>query len=104
MDDSHWNDVLAACDELADLIKRHEAGVNDGALRRTLALCRRLRGPSNYTNDRVNKIEYWVERYFSTRRWTEHKRGADGVRFEIVQVGLGRIRDETNARKIAAGG
>lgn len=61
-------------------------------------MCTRMRSISNYANDRVNKIERELRRYFSARQWADHVRGADGVKYEIVQAGLSRIRAEANMR------
>lgn len=77
---------------------RYGAGENADALRTAKAICFRMRGTSNYINDRVNKLEIELTRYFSARKWASHPRGAEGVKHEIVYAGLPRIRDEANER------
>ncbi|MNL60506.1 hypothetical protein D3C87_1843230 [compost metagenome] len=57
-----------------------------------------MRMPSSYLNDQLNKIETAADRYFSARKWASHPRGAEGVKYDIVQSGLSRIRDEANSR------
>lgn len=73
-------------------------GANPAGLLAVRSLCGRMRGTSNYINDRLNKIEREAERYFSARKWATHARGAEGVKYEIVQAGLSRIRAEANNR------
>lgn len=94
MDNSDWQRVLPLCDELAALMNRHAPGVNPSALAEVRGLCARMRGPSNYLNDRLNKIESAADAYFSARKWATHARGAEGYKHDIVQSGLSRIREE----------
>jgi len=79
-------------------INRYGPGVNPQGLQAVRSLCARMRGTSNYLNDRLNKIEQAAERYFSARKWATHAQGAEGLKYEIVQAGLSRIRAEAKNR------
>ncbi|MGF6348991.1 hypothetical protein [Variovorax sp. W2I14] len=98
MDSSEWQRVLSLCDELAALMNGHSPGVNPSGIAQVRSLCARMRGSSNYINDRLNKIEAAADRYFSARKWASHARGAEGVKYDIVQSGLSRIRAEAMNR------
>lgn len=93
-----WHEILSLCDQLAEHMDRHGAGADPDALRAAMSICYRMRSTSSYINDRVNKLERELDRYFSARKWASHAQGADGVRHEIVHRGLPRIRDEANER------
>ena len=79
-------------------MNRYGPGINPTGLQAVRSLCARMRGTSNYINDRLNKIEQAAERYFSVRKWATHTRGAEGVKYDIVQAGLSRIRAEAKNR------
>ena len=57
-----------------------------------------MRMPSSYLNDQLNKIETAADKYFSACKWAEHAQGAGGVKHDIVNRGLSRIRDEAMNR------
>ncbi|WP_349281254.1 hypothetical protein [Polaromonas hydrogenivorans] len=98
MANSEWKNVLNLCDEMQQTMNRYGPGVNPAGLQAVRSLCARMRGTSNYINDRLNKIEWEAERYFSARKWATHARGAEGVKYDIVQAGLSRIRSEATNR------
>ncbi|MFV0678525.1 hypothetical protein [Variovorax sp. tm] len=98
MESSEWQRVLVLCDELAALMNRYSPGVNPSALAQVRSLCARMRMPSSYLNDRLNKIEIAADQYFSARKWEGHVRGAEGVKHDIVHSGLSRIREEAMSR------
>jgi hypothetical protein len=93
MDNSDWARLTAACDDMREFMRRHEAGDNPQALRQGMAICFRMTTTSTYANGCVRKVERELGRYFSARRWADHARGAEGVRYEIA-ASLARLRSE----------
>ena len=79
-------------------MKGYGPGVNASGLMQVRSVCARMRGSSNYINDRLNKIEKAAEAHFSARQWASHKRGPEGYKHEIVHSGLSRIREEAQSR------
>lgn len=93
-----WQRVLSTCDELTALIDGCNPGENHWALAQVHTLCARMRGPTKLLNAQLNRIEVAADTYFSARKWAAHAQGAEGVKNDIVQKDLSRIRDEALRR------